>query len=261
MEVVLRKLTVENLNPAKYFLPGSEVCINDWIGTEVSINYTGKIVCSSCGKNTKKSFGGGFCYPCFTTAPEASECIIFPEKCKAHFGIARDVQWGLDNHVQPHIVYLASTSKIKVGVTRETQMPTRWLDQGADAALVLAKVPNRHIAGVIEVFLKQFFSDKTSWQQMLKTDAFNIDDLTLAWEKAKSVLPPELAVYTIDLPEVQTFKFPFLPSEGKLTQINLEKMNSYKGVLRSIKGQYLLFEDGAVFNVRRHTGYIVNLSN
>lgn len=261
---VLNKMNVENASPAQYSLKNSEgesILFSDLIGKVINITFLNQIFCSSCGAKTKKSFGGGFCYSCFTNAPEASPCIIFPEKCKAHLNEGRDIQWELDHHLQPHVVYLASTSKIKVGVTRETQMPTRWLDQGADAAVVLAKVPNRHIAGIIEVYLKKHFSDKTSWQQMLQSDVFDEKELLAAWEKAISVLPSELVTYCVDLPKIQKFKYPFKPKLAKLKQINLDKTESYSGKLDAIKGQYLLFEDGVVFNVRKHTGYLVEIQS
>ena len=52
----------------------------------------------------------------------------------------RDYDWEMAHHMQPHVVYLSKTAGIKVGVTRETQIPYRWIDQGAVEALILAKL-------------------------------------------------------------------------------------------------------------------------
>jgi hypothetical protein len=46
----------------------------------------------------------------------------------------------------------------------------------------------------------------------------------------------------------------------KLKSLNLDKTPNFKGLLKGIKGQYLIFEDDTVFNVRGSEGYVVNLN-
>ena len=136
-------------------------------GQEISMQYKGRINCLKCGRETKKSFAQGYCYPCFTTAPETEECVLRPELCRAHEGIARDMDYAKKHCLIEHVVYLSLTSGLKVGVTRNTQVPTRWIDQGAVKALELARTPNRYTAGLIEVALKSHIADKTNWRKML----------------------------------------------------------------------------------------------
>src|SRR3972149_10601342 len=157
-------------DPVQYQLPiGDErIDMNALIGKRITLKYNNEIRCISCGRRTKTSFAQGFCYPCFISSPEVSECIIRPELCQAHNGIGRDMEWERKHHLQEHFVYMAHTSGIKVGVTRSTQVPTRWIDQGASEAILFAKTPNRYLAGCIEVCLKKHVSDKTQWQRMLK---------------------------------------------------------------------------------------------
>ncbi len=164
MEGTLAKMQTQLENPVRYYMPVGEqvVHMNELIGKNIKFEYSGEIYCVSCGKKTKKSFHQGFCYTCFLTAPEAAECIMHPEQCRAHEGIARDMEWSEKNCLQDHYVYLAVSSGLKVGVTRSTQIPTRWIDQGASKAIKLAVTPNQHLAGVIEVALKPYLSDKTS---------------------------------------------------------------------------------------------------
>lgn len=234
--------------------------MNPLIGREISLSYTGRIFCVSCGKQTKKSFGQGFCYPCFMNSPDNAECIVKPELCRAHLGEGRDPEWEEKNHNTPHVVYLALSSGIKVGVTRATQVPTRWIDQGANAAIILANVPYRQLAGAIEVELKNYFPDKTNWQRMLKNEVekeFTLSDRKkLAIEK----LPDELKKYAVHEDLITEINYPVEVYPLKVVSQTLEKVPEITGVLKGIKAQYLIFEGGKVFNVRNNSGYEVQFS-
>ncbi len=200
-----------------YKLPIGEeyIELNQFIGKKISLQFQNQINCVACGKKTNKSFGQGFCYNCFTSAPEASECILHPDKCQAHLGISRDMQWSINHCLTPHIVYLANSSNIKVGITRKNQIPTRWIDQGATEAITIAETPNRHIAGIIEKFLMQYYSDKTSWQSMLKGITKSID-LINEKTKVKDLLPTELLQYFLDDNEPVKIEFPVNSYPSKL---------------------------------------------
>jgi hypothetical protein len=161
--------------------------------------------------------------------------------------------------LQPHIVYLALSSEIKVGVTRNTQVPTRWIDQGAVQAIPIVEVPNRYLAGITEVALKEYYADKTNWQKMLKNEVPDVD-LVAERLKLESLLPSEVLPYfNPNKEDLYQLLFPVLDYPKKVTSLNLDKTPNYMGVLKGIKGQYLLFEDGTVFNVRTYEGYVVQL--
>ncbi len=162
---LLRKMSTKLDTPVEYQLNigESQIAMNELIGKFIRIEWAGVIHCLKCGTKTVKSFSQGFCYPCFRDAPEAAPCIMRPELCEAHLGNARDMEWSKENCLAPHYVYLAISSNLKVGVTRHSQVPTRWIDQGASRAIKFARTPNRQLAGLIEVDLKQYMSDKTSW--------------------------------------------------------------------------------------------------
>jgi hypothetical protein len=164
------------------------------------------------------------------------------------------------NHNQPHAVYLAATDKVKVGVTRETQIPTRWIDQGANKTIVLAITPNRYLAGVLEVALKSIYSDKTNWRNMLT----NITDESIDLEEEKwsccELLPGDLQQYFIEDDTVYEFEYPVEKYPEKVSSINLQKTPQIEGILTGIKGQYLIFDHEYVFNVRRHTSYEIELN-
>ena len=192
----LRKMITNLGDQVEYTLRLSDdVAMNDLVGQEVCLEWFGTINCQKCGKITKKSFGEGFCYTCFTTAPESAECIIRPELCRAHLGEGRDPEWEEKHHNKPHVVYLAASSAVKVGITRDTQVPTRWIDQGASSAIRLAETSNRYQAGVVEVALKEFFTDKTHWQKMLKNDIDeSIDLVESKWELEKNIYQATLLI-------------------------------------------------------------------
>jgi hypothetical protein len=261
MELRLNKMKVTDGEAVNYFIKNQDdyLRLNDFLGKPLRLRFTGKITCIYCDKPIKKTFGQGFCYDCFSTAPEAAECIIRPELCKAHLGLGRNIQWEEEHHLQPHVVYLANTGAIKVGVTRSTQVPTRWIDQGAASAIFFGVVPYRQLAGVIELEIKQFISDKTDWRKMLTARAQDID---LIGQKTmlSHLLSSHLEQYLSPDDTVYTFNYPVLEYPEKVSGLQLDKTSELHLPLLGIKGQYLLFEGGQVLNVRNHSGYWVEVS-
>ncbi len=260
-EGLIRKMAAELADSVQYRLHlGTPVDMNSLIGKRIRMEWNGEICCRSCEKFTKKSFGEGFCYPCFVSAPEASECNIRPELCRAHLGEGRDPEWEHSNHNQPHIVYLAASDIVKVGVTRITQIPTRWIDQGARSAIRLAETPNRYEAGLLEVALKSFYADKTNWQRMLRNELDeSIDLVTEKWELHEK-LPTDLTQFFSEDDEVITIDYPVNAYPAKVKSLSFDKTPVVEGVLNGIKGQYLIFNDGQVINLRKFTSYYVRLS-
>ncbi|HMC97311.1 MAG TPA: DUF2797 domain-containing protein [Flavobacteriales bacterium] len=228
-----------------------------FIGSTFTVRATGVLSCVSCGKQVKKLFAQGFCYPCFASAPETSECIVRPELCRAHLGEGRDAEWERAHHHTDHVVYLSQTGGFKVGVTRSTQVPVRWIDQGAVAALVIARVPYRQLAGLIEVDLKRVLADKTNWRAMLKQVPPDGDALRTVRTQAITALRHDLREYVLETEEPLTINYPMLAYPPKITSVSLEKTPEVTGRLIGIKGQYLIWEDGRVLNVRNHSGHHV----
>ena len=257
----LRKMKVEIGPPVAYTLNLGDdaVNMNDLIGSEIKLDFEHRITCIVCGRETKKAFGQGMCYPCFANAPENAECIIRPELCEAHLGKGRDPEWEKIHHATDHYVYLALSSSIKVGVTRGTQVPDRWIDQGATAAIKFALVPYRRLAGEIEVALKAHLTDRTDWRKMLKNEVNMELDLLGEKDKLGDELDPELAQYITDEDEVLDIEYPVDKYPLKVKSVGFDKLPTVEGKLTGIKGQYLLFSDDRVLNIRKHSGYHVTL--
>jgi len=252
---LLKMRTVAN-NPVTYYLllGQNEIVLNDLLNTELIIQYLHEINCIRCGRKTNKSFAQGYCFPCFRVAPETEECVLRPELCRAHEGLARNMDFARDHCLIDHFVYLSCTSGIKVGVTRNTQIPTRWIDQGAVRAIKIAKTPNRYLAGCIEVFLKNHFNDKTNWRVMLSATK-DITDFLAARDKALELLMQAYSEYAINNDIVTKIHYPVQTFPEKITSIDLEKTDQIKDTLTGIKGQYLIFKSGRVINIRKHNGY------
>jgi hypothetical protein len=257
----IEKMDTVGTAPVQYFLLLQEekIAMHELIGKPIELKFTGRINCVSCGKLTKKSFGQGFCFNCFSGSADNSDCILRPEVCEGHLGKGRDPQWEFDHHVKPHYIYLAESGGVKVGVTRDTQIPTRWIDQGAWQAILFAKVPYRKLAGLIEVELKKTMSDKTNWQQMLKNERLDAD-LVAEKKKAAALLPDELKPYVIEEDEVINIEYPIRSVLTTINSTNLDKSPTVSGVLHGIKGQYLIFENGDVMNLRSMSGYYITLN-
>lgn len=257
----LQKMKSELTNPISYHLPIGDqlVDMNSLIGKDILFNYENLIFCVDCGAQTYKSFNQGFCYPCFKNSPMASECIIHPEKCQAHLGIGRDMEWEKKYHLTPQLVYLALTANAKVGITRKPQIPTRWIDQGAYQTIVLAETPNSYLSGMIEVHLKSFIADKTHWQKMLKNDLNPDVNLIELKKEMVSHLPSDLKQYVVDS-EMLQLEYPVLEYPTKVKSMSFDKTTEISGKLTGIKGQYLMLDNQFVLNVRKHTGYVVSLN-
>ncbi|WP_051482927.1 DUF2797 domain-containing protein [Thioalkalivibrio sp. HK1] len=282
----LRKMVIEPGEgegaPARYSLRFGDrlVALDPLFGKRIRLEFSGTIRCVACNRTTRKSFNQGYCYPCFRSLAACDLCIVRPETCHYHEGTCREPEWATGHCMQPHIVYLAATSTIKVGITRKTQMPTRWLDQGAMQAMPLFEVPTRRDAGLIESALKAHIADRTDWRAMLKGAAGPVDleaaardllesargsleNLSLIESQAAAdgrrraediakMLHP-LASDTLE------FSYPLDHPPPSLRSISLDKSPQVEDVLVGSKGQYLVFESG-VFNVRRHGGYEVRLA-
>ena len=260
-EGVLRKMKSQAQIPVKYILEAedSSIVVNDLLDKQITFEHTGDKYCVRCGAKVNKLYGEGFCYKCFITAPEAEICNIHPEKCKAHLGISRDMEWSKQNCLIDHYVYLAITDHLKVGVTRHTQVPNRWIDQGALKAIKLAKTPYRQLAGLIEVDLKQYFSDKTNWKKMLLIKDLPDIDLVEQKRRAASLLKPEFRQYLELDNTVYSFEYPVLYLPEKISAVNLDKLPKFTAKLIGIKGQYLIFDTGQVINIRKFSGYSVKI--
>jgi len=262
MKIILQKMNTLVGQPIRYLLHTYEQSleVNSLIGKRVYIQHTGSIYCSVCGTKIRKVFQEGLCFRCFQNAPQASPCIFHPELCRAHLHEGRDVKWEEEHHNQPHVVYLALSSGVKVGVTRSTQIPYRWLDQGASVAIRIVETPNRYEAGIIEVLLKQYFSDKTNWQRMLKNQIDNSINLKIERNTAIKYLSEKQQLFILPNEEPIEFHYPIIAYPQKVKSISLDKQNIIDGILLGIKGQYFIFENGEVFNVRKHTGYEIKLT-
>ena len=258
----VQKMATEAGSPIQYWLRLDEhrVPMNELIGSELTLSFAGRINCTLCDRKTKKSYNQGFCYPCMINAPEASECIIKPELCQGHEGGGRDPEWEKQYHVQPHYVYLALSSAVKVGVTREPQVPTRWIDQGASQAIKLAMLPNRYLAGTLEVALKQHFTDRTNWRKMLKNEVLDDVDLAKVKNDLLDKLSDEHRGYVVEDDTVMTLDYPVEAYPTKVTSVGFDKLPEISGTLMGIKGQYLLLNDNRVLNVRKHTAYHIEIS-
>ncbi|SFM14721.1 DUF2797 domain-containing protein [Marinobacter zhejiangensis] len=262
----LRKMPVEASNPVSYTIKVGDTLLplNDLIGRQVQIDFDGVIRCIHCDRTTKKSFSQGFCYPCFRKLAACDSCIVSPEKCHFHEGTCREPEWAETHCMTEHVVYLANSSGLKVGITRASQVPIRWIDQGAVAAIPMLRVATRQLAGLVEVACKQYVADRTNWRAMLKGE---VSELDLAAERSALLqkIDAELSALqqehgpeslrVVDEPGL-SLSYPVQVWPLKVKTHNLDKTPSVTGVLQGIKGQYLILDTG-VINIRKYTAYEV----
>lgn len=259
-EGVLIKMITEFAEPIQYYLefPADYIHMNQLLNRKIALKFV-KYECLNCHLD-KPIYRQGFCKSCFYEVPQAADWVMRPELSKAHLGEEdRDLEYEKQVQLQPHIVYLANSSTIKVGVTRKSQVPTRWIDQGAHEAIEIAEVPNRYLAGITEVALKEFVGDKTNWRTMLKNEVAD-ENLVARKNELKSHIPEEVMPYYLENSTEINLVFPVEKYPAKPNSLNLIKEQEYEGVLTGIKGQYLIFEDNTVFNIRANEGLVVSIT-
>lgn len=262
----LRKMPAEVGDPVAYSIAvgDTRIPLNDLIGRPLRLDFDGVIRCIHCDRKTNKSFNQGFCFPCFRKLAACDSCIMSPEKCHYHLGTCREPEWGETHCMVEHVVYLANSSGLKVGITRGSQVPTRWIDQGAVDAIPMVRVATRYIAGLVEVACKAHVADRTNWRAMLKGD---VPELDLARERQRM-----LGLIADDLEALRQthgqdsirevdeqglgLSYPVKVWPEKIKTHNLDKTPEVEGVLEGIKGQYLILDTG-VINIRKFTGYEV----
>lgn len=257
------------IKTAHYHLgpPGAEVALNPLIGKVMKLVFKKQINCGHCGKTVKKAYAGGHCYPCSLKLAECDLCILKPELCHYSKGTCREPVWGESNCMIPHYIYLANSSGLKVGITRSTQIPTRWMDQGAAAGLPIMKVSTRYQSGVFEKMFAQEIADKTDWRKMLKGQAEEIDlcqkrdELFQLFGDDLDAMESDFGAGQVEVLEnesVTLIEYPVLTYPEKVTSLSFDKHEIVGGILQGVKGQYLIFDTG-VINIRNHTGYKVEL--
>lgn len=266
----LRKMKTALESPVQYQMVLGDHLepLNNLLGQALRLDYQGQINCIHCDRKTSKSFSQGYCYPCFKRLAQCDSCIVSPEKCHFHLGTCREPEWGEQHCMIDHIVYLANTSGLKVGITRHSQVPTRWMDQGASQAQPIFRVSSRFQSGLVETLFKNHVADKTSWQTMLKGPGQPVDlearraELVAgcAGEIARLQDEHGLQAITVLEGEAETvIDYPVLQYPVKVKSFNLDKTPFVEGTLTGIKGQYLIFDTG-VINLRKYGGYQVALS-
>jgi hypothetical protein len=263
----LKKMRVVFDNPIKYYLEqDTSVLLNDYVGKSIRLEFQNRIECISCKKHIKKSYHQGYCFPCTQKLAACDFCVLSPDKCHYGNGTCRDPSWADDNCMIQHYLYLANTSGVKVGLTKHTQIPTRWIDQGAVQALKFLKTTSRYQAGMIEKVFSKTLSDRTAWQSMLKKEISTInlhEILDEMFIKHKSDLHKISREFSepfeiLHDEQVVNINYPYITEPIKIKSVKLDNESIISGRLQGIKGQYLLFED-KVINIRSHTGYFVKI--
>ncbi len=266
----LRKMKTVLAAPVEYQLVLGEHLqgVNALLGQALELRFLGEINCVHCGRKTSKSFNQGYCYPCFRRLAQCDSCIVSPEKCHYHEGTCREPEWGETHCMIDHFVYLANTSGIKVGITRHSQVPTRWMDQGASQAMPVFRVASRLQSGLVETVFKQHIADRTNWQAMLKGPAEPVDlpgeARRLVAECADEIAALQdahglQAIAVLEQQPVTAIDYPVLEYPAKVKSFNFDKTPVVAGTLLGIKGQYLIFDTG-VINLRKFGGYQVAVS-
>lgn len=264
------KMQIALDEPAQYSfrLNDEQHELNALIGETLRLEFLGEINCTHCDRKIKKSYAQGYCYPCFTSLARCDRCIMSPERCHYAAGTCREPEWAQDYCMTDHFVYLANSTGVKVGITRATQLPTRWLDQGAIQAVPIFRVATRQQSGFVEDALRSQVGDRTNWRALLRGDVEPVDLLQVRDQILDSCADSIVAlqerfglqaIQAITDVDVLEMAYPVEAYPEKISSFNLDKNPIAEGTLIGIKGQYLLFDTG-VINIRKYTAYQLSVS-
>lgn len=273
--ISLRKMSneLDENGQAKYFLKHTDdtvneksderIFMNEFIGKKLSLKFMDAINCIACKRKVIKTFQQGYCFPCFQNLAECDICIVKPELCHFDEGTCRNNEFAEKNCNIPHIIYCSLTSAPKIGITRKTNLPHRWIDQGAVSAIKLVEVNRRKDSGIIESEVAKNFADKTNWRKMLKNELPDVDLLELKLElleKIKEISEiTEIKINQID-EDPLNISYPVAAYPEKIKSHNFDKNPLVEGTLLGIKAQYLIFDTG-VINLRKFAGYRVKIQS
>ena len=252
-------------------LSHTTVDLNQLVGVKLRLEDLQEKECLSCGrKKISKTFGPGYCFPCFRSRPETDLCIVKPERCHFAQGTCRDSQWGQQHCMQHHSIYLAFSSQLKVGLSRSYRLHQRWMDQGALGGIELAQVDTRLKAGHVEVFMKQFYKDSTQPKKMLMFAASTANYALVAEALGAEQITARQRLQhggygdCLQNTPITLVKYPASQSgavnPADLKLVSFAKQAAIEGVLTGIKGQYLIFGNRYGFSVRKHLGHYLKLS-
>jgi hypothetical protein len=255
------KLKILDGNPVNYFfIAGAhEIPLNNLIGQQVFLHFTGNSYCVACNRKIAKTYRQGYCFLCNRGLAQCDMCVLQPERCHYAQGTCREPEWGDKYCNIPFVVYLANTSGIKVGITKAHDMLTRWFDQGATQAVPIFRVGSRYHSGLIEVQLAKQMSDKTNWRQMLNACVEPVDLLSLRAEIFANY-PDKFAFGDVEFLTEHAVKEIVYPGADypKIKSLNFKETNIIGGTLQALKGQYMLFDTG-VINIRNISGHEIEI--
>jgi Protein of unknown function (DUF2797) len=244
------------------------------IGSTYTIQWTGNKYCTACLKKVAKLFQG-FCWTCCQTKAIADLCMVSPHKCHYALGTCREPQWAQTHCFQPHYIYLAFTNDFKIGITRQSRLQTRWLEQGALCAMPLALLNTRQEVGLTEHALHAFFKGSSHWLKMLNQTVQPSQDtiqktyelvqkhwdaLSVSTEK-KSIILPVLNKNLDIMQSAWTASYPVQHDKPVAWKsIDLEKTPTIEFTVHGMKANYVLTTANQCFNFNKFAGFQVHIS-
>lgn len=235
------------------------------VGRHIKLSHTGKFACCYCGRSIKKTYHGGYCFPCMQNLARCDLCVVKPELCHFHLGTCREPEWGLNHCMKPHILYASYTSGLKVGLTRKERLKNRWLEQGALGAVALLELNSRYHAGLIESHMAASIADKTNWRKMLAQETLpenvwiqNKEHILDLMGKALFAHTDKVTDYKLIEPKWFDLAIDVVVPQ-KIKSIKPKLDEPIEGVLKAFRGHYMVFDE-AVVNMRSLVGYELNIT-
>ena len=96
---------------------------------------------------------------------------------------------------------------------------------------------------------------------MLKNEINHELDLLNEKGKVEDLLPFDMRDFVSMDDTIISLKYPVEKYPAKVKSVSFDKTPSVRGKLAGIKGQYLIFDDDRVLNIRKHTSYEIEFSH
>lgn len=248
--------------PRLYFADDAEpLSLGSLVGRTVHLSMTDDQFCTVCTETSTSSP----CSACDGTPPRAS-CVYNPG-VECTYSNCPFPEFKAESCSHDFVVYLAAKDRVKVGITRAGRRTKRWRGQGATHALVLARAPNRKLAGVIETICSEYLPDRATseWFTPMddpKTALLNAADTCAAAipDRLSSCLYDVGATATAGGERIVRLDYPEWKPEG-VDFGALESVTgpgTWSGTLRAIRGS-VLATDAFTYNVRKNRGRTLSI--
>jgi len=133
------------------------------VGDEIRVDIQPGFRCQHCGDQADNSP----CQEC-QSKPPFQQCVFTPGT-SCTYQDCPFPSFKRRSCAHNFVVYLVAKDSVKAGITQADRAVSRWAEQGATHGMIIARTPNRRVAGIVEDALETVVSTESTkeWYEPL----------------------------------------------------------------------------------------------